>query len=241
MGSIADLPPELLCQIFEFSPNFSTITPLTLTSRLFHDIWLTHSQRIATAVTPRVISNLTAAEALAAIQEENVKASNLANREEPYGNFGFSGYLTCTGGHQNEFSLAQAPSPHQKQEKHAQVVSRVRRLLHNARLVSLIYDSYVKVEQLYKLLLQYERIAFRRPFYHLWTLCLLEYPKRTTFLGSLDLQEYKQLRMMAGCIKFYGGSDDNLVALGLDFKNSMWRGACDAVQSSWTQWMREDR
>lgn len=52
MASFADLPPELLCLILEFAPDFSTVVALTLTSRLFHTTWMTHSHSIAAIVTP---------------------------------------------------------------------------------------------------------------------------------------------------------------------------------------------
>ncbi|KAL9023129.1 MAG: hypothetical protein Q9180_008375, partial [Flavoplaca navasiana] len=68
MSSLASFPPELLCRIFELLPNFSTLNALTLTSRLFRSVWLTHSHRIAPYSTPRVISHLTEAEKLATAQ-----------------------------------------------------------------------------------------------------------------------------------------------------------------------------
>ncbi|KAI4248694.1 MAG: hypothetical protein L6R42_009181 [Xanthoria sp. 1 TBL-2021] len=209
MACFANLPPELLCGIFESASDFSTIIALSLTSRLFHTIWLTHSHRIAATVTPRVIPNLTSAESLATAQEET----------EP-----------------------QLPLFMQQQDKHVQVVSRLRRLLHNARLVSLVCDSWVAVCAIHLYphrdpknphTSPSERLRFQRAFYRLWTLGVMPPPNRSRSLDMCTPRELTQLGEMAEWVQYY--TDNDLVALGLDFRDQMWRDVCEEVQA--VRWM----
>lgn len=222
MSSFASLPSELLCRIFELLPDFSTLTALTLTSRLFHSIWLTHSHRIAANITPRVISHLTEAENLAAAQED---------RE----------------------ALAPQPPLPQQQQRHLQVISRLRRLLHNARIASLMSDSFARAAEHY-LWCGHKRLApchLRRPefqhvFYRLWLLGLMPQSYRKTSLKSCSNHELRQLGELVLFIKYYLVDDleeprtfGDIYDAGLDVREDMWVEVCDEVESEWLKLFRD--
>ncbi|KAI4266469.1 MAG: hypothetical protein LQ337_008797 [Flavoplaca oasis] len=218
ISSLATLPPELLYRIFELLPDFSTLTALTLTSRLFRSIWLTHSHRIAPNITPQVISHLTEAENLATAQEKDE-------------------------------ALVQHPSLSQQQQRHLQIISRLRRLVHNAHLASLMCDSFARAcAAKYDPWCRFtwlspddsRRPELQRIFYRLWLLVLMSWPRRRNSLKNCALHGLCQLRELMQFIRCYRNDDDleeprtfrDVYDAGLDFREDMWVEVCDEVFSS---------
>lgn len=62
-------------------------------------------------------------------------------------------------------------------------------------------------------------------------------PNRSPSLDMCTPRELCQLGEMAEWAKYY--NDNDLVALGLNFRDQMWRGLCEEVEGRWVQWMRE--
>ena len=139
----------------------------------------------------------------------------------------------------------QPPPSLQQQDQHVQVVSRLRRLIHNARLTSLVCDSWVDVcaVHLYPLrdptdphMSPSERFRFQRAFYRLWTLGIMPRPQRSPSLDACTPRELCQLGETAVWVKYYNNND--WVSSGLDFRDQMWREICEEVERRWVQWMR---
>ncbi|KAL8851062.1 MAG: hypothetical protein Q9198_011085, partial [Flavoplaca austrocitrina] len=207
----------LLCNVFELLPDFSTLTALTLTSRLFRSIWLTHSHRIAADITPRVISHLTEAENLATAQE-------------------------------NHEALVPHHPLSQHQQRHLQIISRLRRLLRNAHLASLMFDSFARA-----CLAQHEpwcgnirlssedsgRPEFQHIFYRLWLLVLMSRPQRRKSMKRCAVHKVRQLGELMRFIRYYRDDDleeprtfRDVYDAGLNFRDDMWVEVCDKTVSS---------
>ncbi|KAL9007492.1 MAG: hypothetical protein Q9180_009639 [Flavoplaca navasiana] len=218
MSSLASLPPELLCRIFELLPDFSTLNALTLTSRLFRSIWLTHSHRIAPYITPRVISHLTEAEKLATAQENDE-----ARVQHP--------------------SLSQQQQRHLRLISR---LGRLLHNAHLASLVcdsfaracAAKHDPWCRFTRLSPV--DSRRPELRRVFYRLWLLVLMSWPQRRNSLKNRALHELDKLRDLMQFINRYRNDDDleeprtfrDVYDAGLDFREDKWVEVCDEVFSS---------
>ena len=82
-ASFSTLPPELICQVFESADDFTVVSALAQTARIFYRVWRENPTSICQAVAPRIFSNLPDAERLLDIQEE-AEAVSLSqdNREQ---------------------------------------------------------------------------------------------------------------------------------------------------------------
>ena len=220
MAIFSDLSPELFCQIFEELLDVSAITALSLTSQCFRNIWLVHSQHIATKISARLISNLTSAETLADVQEAAAS---------PW---------------PDSFNTR-----HQSiQFRHTQVISRLHRLVHNAHLVSLACDDWAlrtqthtdastgffKHERKHLPLQMSERFRFERAFYHLWYLRLMTLPKMVHSLALCTPRELCQLDELVMWMGFYNEHD--LQRLGLHCQDATWDELYREVSERWRLW-----
>lgn len=76
------LPPELICQVFQYADDFSIVAALAQTARIFYYTWRENPASICRAVAPRVILNIADAERLLDMQEEAEPASQSQDRCE---------------------------------------------------------------------------------------------------------------------------------------------------------------
>ncbi|KAH6638136.1 hypothetical protein C7974DRAFT_390941 [Boeremia exigua] len=67
---LSNLPPELICRMFEFAADFSTVAALAQTARPFYQTWRAFPTAICRAVAPRALFSHADAERLLDIQEE---------------------------------------------------------------------------------------------------------------------------------------------------------------------------
>ncbi|KAF3001359.1 hypothetical protein E8E13_006366 [Curvularia kusanoi] len=75
--SFINLPPELICRVFECADDFSAVAALAQTATLFYHIWRKSLTSIYRAVAPRALLALNDAERLLDVQEqaENMQSS----------------------------------------------------------------------------------------------------------------------------------------------------------------------
>ncbi|KAF2431040.1 hypothetical protein EJ08DRAFT_696719 [Tothia fuscella] len=80
-SKLSTLPPELICRIFQSLDDFSVVSALARTARLFYAIWRENPTSICEAVAARVIANYTDAMRLLDIQEAAVGMNH--SKEDP--------------------------------------------------------------------------------------------------------------------------------------------------------------
>jgi hypothetical protein len=71
----SNIPPELICQVFELLDSFSSVAALARTGRKFYQTWRTHATPICRAVGPRCFTNFNEAERLVDMQSQAENAS----------------------------------------------------------------------------------------------------------------------------------------------------------------------
>ena len=212
--SIIDLPPEILCQIFQSTADFSVVNALARTSRALHSIWLANSPDIFFAVAVRALPNFSDAERLIAAQEEahiaarpNFPAPSLSRHER------FLFNARC----------ASAACKHWDEICQVHNLDRARG------------DNPA--------LRPSERARFKRSFYHLWTLSILSNtpslrPQAFKFLDACDPVELAGLDEIAAWADGY--NENEFGDSGLNFKDAKWNAAFQMV-GQYCAWDKKEK
>lgn len=198
-----DLPPEILCQIFHSTADFSTVHALARTSRTLHSIWLANSPAIFFAVAVQAIPNFSDAERLIAVQEE---AHTAAHPNIPAPSF---------SRHERFLSNARCASA---ACKHWDEICQVHNLERARGDNPALRPS--------------ERARFKRSFYHLWTLSTLcntpsLQPQALKFLVACDPVELAGLDEIATWA--HGYNENEFGDSTLNFKDGSWNAAFQMI------------
>ncbi len=201
--SITDLPPEILCQIFQSTADFSAVNALARTSRAFHSIWLANSPAIFHLVALRALPNFSDAERLIAAQEE---AHTAAHPHSP------------------EPSL----SRHERFLFDARCASAACK--HWDEVCQVHHRAHLRGDK--PALRPSERARFKRSFYHLWTLCTLcntpsLRPQALNFLVACDPVELAGLDEIATWADGY--NENEFGDSGLDFMDGTWNAGFQMI------------
>ncbi len=198
--SIIDLPPEILCQIFQSTADFSAVNTLARTSRAFHSIWLANSPAIFYLVALRALPNFSDAERLIAAQEE---AHTAAHPHSP------------------EPSL----SRHERFLFDARCASAACK--HWDEVCQVHHRAHLRGDN--PGLRPSERARFKGSFYHLWTLCTLcnTRPQALNFLVACDPVELAGLDEVATWADGY--NENEFGDSGLDFMDGTWNAGFQMI------------
>ncbi len=201
--SIIDLPPEILCQIFQSTADFSAVNALARTSRAFHSIWLVNSPAIFHGVALQALLNFSDAERLIAAQEE---AHTAAHSHSP------ESFLSRHERFLFDARCASAACKHWGE---------VCQLHH-----------YERARGDNSALRPSERARFKRSFCYLWTLCTLcntssLRPQALNFLVACDPVELAGLDEIATWA--VGFNENEFGDSGLNFKDGTWNAGFQMI------------
>lgn len=198
-----DLPPELICQIFESVDDFSIVAALAQTARIFYYTWRENPTSICRAVAPRVFSNLLDAERLLDIQEEAESQSQDDRKQKPIIRAKrFLSNARCASAAINDWvNLCLI-------DEYWERVNR---------------DPHVTPSEIAR---------FEHAFYCLWTIGVMEMTPHlqdriSAFVDRCSLQELCGLIQVRDWAEMY--TDNNFKSSDLDVKDEVWKAGFDVV------------
>lgn len=208
------LPPELICQVFESADNFSEVTALAQTARIFYYTWRENATSICKAVAPRVLWNLTTAERLLDMQEEAEAASQSQEGREEKSYIRakrllFNARCASAAG-DNWVDLCQIHECSYREE-----------------------DPYMRPSELAR---------FEHAFYCVWTIGVMRrtphlQDQALTFLDECSPQELCRLSELAEWAINYNHNDFGPPSF--DLEDEVWKAGCDLVLERWYAYRRK--
>ncbi len=217
-SSFSILPPEVICQMFEFADDFSEVAALAQTARIFYYTWREHPTSICQAIAPRAISNLTDAERLLGIQQEAEAAT------------------------QSQYSREQIPMIRAKRFLlNARCASAAS--VNWADLL-LVHNTFFMGEELDRREDPYmtpsEIIRFKHAFYRVWTIGVMNRAphlkdQALAFLNECGPKELCRLDEFVMWARSY--NENNFGFSGLDLEYEIWRASFDLVSKRWSAYI----
>jgi hypothetical protein len=200
------LPPELICQVFKSTDDFSVVSALAQTARIFYYIWRENPISICRAIAPRVIANFADAERLVGMEEEAK-----AVRQSP------------GGGEQNSINRAKRLLINARCASAA-----ISNWVDFCQIHEV--DPYYRGENPH--MRPSELARFEHAFYCVWNIGVMGgtpqlKEKASTFLDQCSPQELFSLYELSLWARSY--NDNNFGSSGLNFKDEVWKTGCDIV------------
>ncbi|XPS76078.1 hypothetical protein M3J09_008138 [Ascochyta lentis] len=211
----SNLPPELICRIFEFAADFSVVAALAQTSRLFYHTWRRFPTSICRAVTPRVLFGLAEAERLLDIQEE----AEAIDRSQA--------------------TLEQKSIIRAKRLLfNARCASAVTKDWVELCEIGASFDRENEPMR------PSELGRFQHAFYCVWTVGAIGITphlqhKASAFLNECSPRELCRLDEFASYAVYY--NDNKFGSVGLDFQDEVWKIGCDLVSARWLEVAQKGR
>jgi hypothetical protein len=222
------VPLELICRIFELLDNFSDVSALARTGRIFYQTWRKHAMLICRAVGSRSFPNYIEAERLLDCQEKAEEFSQPQDVSQPQG-----------GGEQRS-------------------TIHTKRLLSNARCAAAACADWVNFCQIQDTPGAFDRgpegspetymqpsecARFDRTFYSLWTIGVMQnaphmQQEAFAFLDNCTAQELCRLEEMATWASSY--TENDFGTTGLNLRDEVWEAGYDVVSKYWQAYLREN-
>jgi hypothetical protein len=208
------LPPELICQVFEFAADFSVVAALAQTARPFYHTWRKFPTSICRAVAPRALFSLADAELLLDVQEEAAEATDQPkDKLEPK-------------------SIVRA----KRLLSNARCASAVT----NDWIVLLEIEHYFGREN--DPIRPSEIVRFQHAFYCVWAIAVMETSphlqhKASAYLDKCSPRELYRLDELATYAQYYNHNEFGSV--GLDFLGELWKTGCSLVSRRWIKVHKE--
>ena len=202
-GKFIDLPPEIICQIYQSAADFAVVNALARTSQALHSVWLANSPSIFHAVAVQALPNFLDAERLLHAQEETYTSDHPKSlrkkfpRHERFLSNARCAFAACKHWEEvcliHEFERARGDNPAMRPS---------------------------------------ERIRFKTSFYHLWRLCTYcnspsMQHRAQSFLDDCKPIELARLDENATWAKSF--NDNEFGNSGLDFKDGTWTAGIELV------------
>lgn len=209
------LPPELICQVFEFAADFSVVAALARTARPFYHTWRKFPTSICRAVAPRVFFSLADAERLLDKQEE---AEAMGQSQEVF----------------ESKSLIRAKCL----LFNARCASAVTKDWIELCEIEASFDRE------HDPMRPSEIARFQHAFYCVWALGVMGTAphllhKASAFLEECSPRELCRLDEFASYAVYY--NDNKFGSVGLDFQDEVWTMGCDLVSTRWVEVAQEGR
>ena len=208
----SSLPPELICRVFEFAPDFSAVAALAQTARPFYHTWRMFPLSICRSVGLRALPSFSDAERLLDVQEEAATLQSQTQIEQR--------------------SLHRA----KRLLSNARCASAVTGDWIELCEIELCFDRENDPMR------PSEIARFQHAFYCVWLVGILGTApplqhKASAFLEKCSPRELCRLEEMAAYAKYY--NENNFGSVGLDFRDDVWRTGHDLVTDRWVYVCRE--
>lgn len=207
------LPPELICQVFEFAADFSVVAALAQTATPFYHTWRKFPASICRAVAPRVLFSLADAEQLLDAQEEakvlgqeNYEPKSLIRAKRLLFN------ARCAAAITKDWIELCAPEASYYRDYEPMRLSEIARFQHAFYCVWTIGVMGAAPH------LQHKALAFLDK-------CS---PRELCRLGEMGLYATSY-------------NLNKFTSVGLDFKDKVWKVGCDLVTNRWLKVAQEGR
>jgi hypothetical protein len=204
------LPPELICQVFEFAADFSVVAALAQTARPFYRTWRRFPTSICQAVAPRALFSLADAERLLDVQEEAVEATDQP-QDKP-----------------ESKSIVRA----KRLLSNARCASAVTKDWIELMEIETSFDRENDPMR------PSEIARFQHAFYCVWAIAVMRASphlqhKASEYLEKCSPRELCRLDELATYAQYYNHNEFGSV--GLDFRGELWKTGCSLVSRRWLE------
>ncbi|KAF2015232.1 hypothetical protein BU24DRAFT_421538 [Aaosphaeria arxii CBS 175.79] len=216
-SSFTSLPTELICQVFQWSDDFSAVAALAQTARVFYNSWRENPTPICRAVAPRVLSNIGAAERLLNVQEEAEAESPAQHEQGPKSIIRAKRLLANA-------RCASAAS---------------NRWVQFCQIEHFRNDSEGNLAPMRP----HEIARFEHAFYCVWTIgTMAKAPhlqkQASAFLDQASPADLARLDELATWASNY--NDNDFESVGLDLESEIWRAGYSLVSDRWSAWQASE-
>lgn len=202
----SSLPPELICRVFEFAPDFSAVAALAQTARPFYHTWRKFPLSICRSVGPRALPSFSDAERLLDVQEEaatfqsqtQIEQKSVHRAKRLLSNARCASAVT---GNWIELCEIEASFDRENDPMRPSEIARFQHAFYCVWLVGILGTA--------------------PPLQH----------RASAFLEKCSPRELCRLDEMATYAVYY--NDNNFGSVGLDFQDDVWRTGCNLVSTRW--------
>jgi hypothetical protein len=217
----SNIPPELICRVFESLDDFSEVAALAQTGRIFYHTWREHAAPICRAVGPRVFRNFIEAERLLDMQE---KAEGISQPQD-------GGEQESTVRVKRLMSNARcAAAACADWVEFCQIQDTLGAFDRGPEGSP---ETYMRPS---------ECARFDYTFYSLWTVGVMQSALHlqrhaSTFLENCTVQELCRLDEMATWA--YNYNENEFGTTGLDLRDEVWMAGYEVVSKYWKAYLKE--
>lgn len=202
----SSLPPELICRVFEFAPDFSAVAALAQTARPFYHTWRKFPLSICRSVGPRALPSFSDAERLLDVQEEaatfqsqtQIEQKSVHRAKRLLSNARCASAVT---GNWIELCEIEASFDRENDPMRPSEIARFQHAFYCVWLVGILGTA--------------------PPLQH----------RAPAFLEKCSPRELCRLDEMATYAVYY--NDNNFGSVVLDFQDDVWRTGCNLVSTRW--------